>query len=501
MPVGARNQEEDQVTDTTKADRIEAADKAFAALQRFIDGEGVMRVPTRPDDDDLLIMNVLHAYRDAPDDPQPTANPIRVQVQHVAEVLRELRDCFANARGILHLQFVLEAIDRAVLKVASVPVPVDGTRDWQRTEIIDVLYGFGHDGATAGKIADRIIALLPAQAPAPCSFDPTPATRYARQQIEALPTMPTLAGNLINREDVLTILDRDAAWPPAQAPAQPPVPTEIDFDKVICPSCCHQFQATPVNVQRELNALRNMDEKAQAPSDGGKLRRLRESLRLSEMPDGISAREHHEWVIVLVDRLLAEKPTPHLCPECQEIGCECDGPPPPLLHMGYSKLAGEPPPPIHDAKRDERRPLPPADLVQAVEDGTPHPAALGGKRLRNMKATKVPASEPAQAPAQWQPIATAPAERAVLIAEPGCGMAICKRWPDGRWHDDNGGTMHPTHWMELPAWPSVSIGEPASEPKLPWDAIAKSYVRISDAPASKPAPKPTCESCRNWSPR
>ena len=33
--------------------------------------------------------------------------------------------------------------------------------------------------------------------------------------------------------------------------AQPePEPVSMDSDKVICPSCCHQFRAIPVNVQQ-----------------------------------------------------------------------------------------------------------------------------------------------------------------------------------------------------------------------------------------------------------
>lgn len=53
----------------------------------------------------------------------------------------------------------------------------------------------------------------------------------------------------------------------------------------------------------------------------------------------------------------------------------------------------------------------------------------------------------------WRPIAEAPKGKAVLICEPGCGMAVAKQWADGSWRCDMGGFMHPTHWMDLPAWP------------------------------------------------
>lgn len=36
-------------------------------------------------------------------------------------------------------------------------------------------------------------------------------------------------------------------------------------DLVICPQCCHQFRAIPVNVQRELAALLAIKEQADAP--------------------------------------------------------------------------------------------------------------------------------------------------------------------------------------------------------------------------------------------
>lgn len=70
---------------------------------------------------------------------------------------------------------------------------------------------------------------------------------------------------------------------PAQAPAQgdrTPNP-----DEVICPGCTHQFRAIPENVQRELNALRDMDEKAQG-DENAKLRRLKDEFALREASIG-----------------------------------------------------------------------------------------------------------------------------------------------------------------------------------------------------------------------
>lgn len=31
-----------------------------------------------------------------------------------------------------------------------------------------------------------------------------------------------------------------------------------NYDEVICPACCHQFRAIPVNVQAEVEALRKL---------------------------------------------------------------------------------------------------------------------------------------------------------------------------------------------------------------------------------------------------
>ena len=42
---------------------------------------------------------------------------------------------------------------------------------------------------------------------------------------------------------------------PAAIAAEVPV-WEQNYDEVICPQCCHQFPAIPVNVQKELAALR-----------------------------------------------------------------------------------------------------------------------------------------------------------------------------------------------------------------------------------------------------
>jgi transcriptional regulator with XRE-family HTH domain len=47
------------------------------------------------------------------------------------------------------------------------------------------------------------------------------------------------------------------------------------------------------------------------------------------------------------------------------------------------------PPQVPRQAMAERRPPSPADLVQSSQDG-PHPATLGGSRVRSMKATRIP---------------------------------------------------------------------------------------------------------------
>jgi len=63
----------------------------------------------------------------------------------------------------------------------------------------------------------------------------------------------------------------------------------------------------------------------------------------------------------------------------------------------------------------------------------------------------------------WKTVDSAPHHKAVLAAEPGCGMAVAKLWDDGTWRGDMGDHFRPTHWVELPDWPSEfpqSRGEP-----------------------------------------
>ena len=61
----------------------------------------------------------------------------------------------------------------------------------------------------------------------------------------------------------------------------------------------------------------------------------------------------------------------------------------------------------------------------------------------------------------WQPIATAPAKRDVLVGWFGhvqwSGMAVAWKKANGRWHSipDQAGPLKvvPTHWMPLPGGP------------------------------------------------
>ena len=61
---------------------------------------------------------------------------------------------------------------------------------------------------------------------------------------------------------------------------------------------------------------------------------------------------------------------------------------------------------------------------------------------------------------RWREIECAPRDgTAILVAEPGCGMAIV-HWQSSYehgcgWRDCYGASVHPTHWMELPPYPTL----------------------------------------------
>jgi hypothetical protein len=86
-------------------------------------------------------------------------------------------------------------------------------------------------------------------------------TEQERQQVVAALWVVAEHNKLHHGETNNTVTQCEAALAMLEA-MQPVSPVEANNDHVICPQCCHQFRAIPVNVQEErrvlLEALKEM---------------------------------------------------------------------------------------------------------------------------------------------------------------------------------------------------------------------------------------------------